>query len=395
MNQDDLDLPSTQNSSKYERVDLTSESGDEVPGTPQSPRSPPGSPRSDSGADTKTVDSGSVELPDELAQSTNDVPAGRSGFEFNARSLFATWSQCPLEPDAVRELIHAKFSNSLKSWIIGIERHADGHRHFHCLCVFDQRVHFRDSRFLDLRDSDGNVYHPNIRPIKPGQKHLERVWHYCAKSGNILTYRNPMFATSSNFVKKSTDFQKWLEWSTHTYELRDIQWPISLPWFRRDDSSQFATLDRPTASQKRRHLWLWGPANWGKSLWASQQFGMQRVYLRPSGSDKPFDGYRDEEVILYDDVDMEKVPLSELQSVANVYSYPCQVPGIVRYNCKYWKLGQVRTIIVLANFSAIHFYSSNYPPFEARFNVIDLSEFPAWTEINPDINIESKSNLNM
>lgn len=384
--EEDLSLPSTQESG-HEFVDL--ESGSQVSHVSGTP---PGSPRDEPGDEDVKSDHSVVIAPaangsdfdDELAESTNDVPVGRSGFEFNARSLFATWPQCPLGATAVRQLISSKFGRSLKSWIIGVERHADGNEHLHCLCLFDRRVHFRSALFLDLSNGDEEhpvVYHPNIRPVKPGTKHLERVWHYCAKGGNILCYRNPMFATSTNFVKKHTDFQKWLDWSARTYELRDCQWPIRLPWKRRDDSTQFAELTYPLPSQKQRHLWIWGPANWGKSLWASQQFSLQRVYLRPDSSDKPFDGYADEEIIIYDDIDMSKVPLSELQSVANIYSYPCQVPGIVRYNCKYWKLQQIRTIIVLANFAPIHFYSSNYAPFEARFNVIDLADFPTYVSL--------------
>lgn len=327
------------------------------------------------------IDAGSADFDDELAQSTNDVPVGRSGFEFNARSLFATWPQCPLGATKIRELIIGKFGGALKSWIIGDERHSDGNLHSHCLCLFDRRVHFRDPRFLDLLDDDGNRYHPNIRPVKPGTKHLERVWHYCAKGGTILCYRNPMFATSTNFVKKSTDFQKWLEWSTRNYELRDIKWPIRLPWKQRDNSNERALVTHPLPNQKQRHLWLYGPANWGKSLWASQQFSLQRVYLRPDNTDKPFDGYSDEQVILYDDVEMSKVPLTELISISQIYGYPCQVPGVVRYNCKYWKLHQIRTIIVLSNHPPTDYFANNYAAFQARFHVFNLNDYPTFLSL--------------
>lgn len=377
---DELDLPSTQESG-HQFVDLTADSDDEQPAQSPAGSQSPAS-QSSGNEENKSVEPSSDESIDaDVADLTNDVPVGRRGFEFNARNLFATWSQCPMGAAAVIDLIKRKFPNSLKSWIVGVELHADGNEHIHCCLLFNGRVCFRDPRFLDLSDGSGNVFHPNIRPIKPGEKNVRAVWHYCAKGGNFKYHNNPLFKDSTNFVKKHTDFQKWTEFTQRAHQLSDIEWPIELPWKKRDNPEEFATLARPTAFQKRRHLWLHGPPNWGKSLWLSIVFRLSRVYMRPDNSDKPFDAYQDEEVIIYDDVDMSGVKLTELQSIASVWYTQAQVPGIVRYTHKFWKLRQVRTIIVLSNFPPIDFYNKNYAAFEARFNVVDLGDYPSFTSL--------------
>jgi len=345
--------------------------------------------------DSKVVDAGPAQpaVDDDLAELTNPTPVGPRGFRFNARSVFATWSQCGLDATTIIARAKSVFGVRLKSWALGFEQHADGSPHVHGLFVLSGKFHCRNPLFLDLQNADGSAtYHPNIRPVKPGTKSLERVFHYVCKGGNIRVHNNPLFQTSTNFVRRQVDFQKWVEFTSRHEQLRDIEWPISLPIPSRNDPSVSATLAKPKPSQKKRHLWLWGPPNWGKTFWLSTEFRLRRVFMRPSGSPTPFDAYDGEEVIIYDDVKMADVDISELQSCCNVWYTQTEVPGRVRYHTKFWPLKQIRTIIVLSNKDPMDIYAVDQAAFEARFNVINLNDYPPYGERDSE---EDSTNLHL
>jgi len=61
----------------------------------------------------------------------------------------------------------------------------------------------------------------------------------------------------------------------------------------------------------------------------------------------PFEGYANEDIIIYDD--RENVSFEEFANVANTWDIVMPVFGEVRFNTQDWKVGHTRNIIVLSN----------------------------------------------
>lgn len=137
---------------------------------------------------------------------------------------------------------------------------------------------------------------------------------------------------------------------------KEIVWPVKLPW---------ATIDKPEPSLKKRHLWIWGPPDLGKTYEVSKAVEGMKVYFTGQEVKYRFEGYDDQELIVFDDT---KVTLDELLDCSNTYLHAKERAGGSRYVRTYWKKKQTRTMIVL----------SNHPPpfedesFKARFNVIEV-----------------------
>lgn len=138
------------------------------------------------------------------------------------------------------------------------------------------------------------------------------------------------------------------------HRLRPITYPVVTPWF---------TVPKPDPSVKRRHWWLVGAPDAGKSLGVLGAFRGMRVYLVGSAR-YPYEQYEDEDVIVYDDV----VPTEgHMIRVTNTWPAQMHVAGECRYFPKFWKIDHCRTVIILSN------YAPELTPAEAaRFNVLTI-----------------------
>lgn len=120
-------------------------------------------------------------------------------------------------------------------------------------------------------------------------------------------------------------------------KLEEVTWPIVLPW---------VTIQKPVNEHdKKRHYWIWGPPNCGKTIVTQNIFEGKRVYFAQEGS-YTFEGYQDEDVIVYDDVTPS---IKEMEDVSNCWRSQRKRAGGNRYESAYWKLKQLRTMIVLSN----------------------------------------------
>lgn len=362
------------------RHESPSQSDDDPESDSGSPR-PAFAVRSSSRQRSPPPDREQSESDDGLAMSRNDAAAESGRFRFNARVLFATFPQCNVGKQRLETHIHTTFGDSVEFYVIARELHQSGDEHLHCVIRFNRKYDSRNPRFFDLSiQNDGEesrTFHPNIQSAR----NFNRVVHYTIKGGDYIWSHNPWNTTSTNFVRRNADLQAWQRDQIRSSTLRDIQWPIKLPWRQRANPDEWSQLLKPTGANKKRHLWLMGPPNWGKSLWKQHAFEHQRIFERPSESkDLAFDDYHDEEVIIYDDCNMNEVNFAEFAAIANVYTTQKVLPGRQRYFVKHWKLYQVRTIIVLHNDDPFNFYSDCMPAFEARFNIIDLKEHPSYAD---------------
>lgn len=103
-------------------------------------------------------------------------------FQYNAKSLFITYSQCPAPRqvllDHLKERCGSDASNQLMKWVIGQESHEDGNKHLHACIFYTHELRFRRADYLDLT-FEGNKYHPNIKGKRIQRK--EQATKYCMK----------------------------------------------------------------------------------------------------------------------------------------------------------------------------------------------------------------------
>ena len=103
-----------------------------------------------------------------------------SQFQYCAKSIFLTYSQCPLDPEMVMQELQTRIgsdaTNQLKKACIGRERHQDGNFHLHVCAWYIHKLRFTDPRYFDIEG-----YHPNVRGdrIKSDKRALQYVSKEC------------------------------------------------------------------------------------------------------------------------------------------------------------------------------------------------------------------------
>ena len=103
-----------------------------------------------------------------------------SKFQYQGKSIFLTYSQCPIDKEVMLEHLKERVKNTqLKKACIGQERHEDGEFHLHVCAWYTNTLKFTDPGYLDILGEDGVKYHPNIsgKQVKNRQKALA----YCSK----------------------------------------------------------------------------------------------------------------------------------------------------------------------------------------------------------------------
>lgn len=272
-------------------------------------------------------------------------------FRFNAVKVFLTYPQCgDLTWDDVLSYLNL-LGNGLKEYAICSEVHQDGGNHIHCYAKWNKKLNTYNPRQFDVKE-----VHPNIHKVKDVQGVIE----YIMKEGNYKTQNIELFPNSKGFLRKKMDHDAWKMYKVSKTQ-RDLDYPILLP-------QGMGLIEKPDARIKKRHWWITGPSGCGKTLWANDVFANAKIYVRPAGAIYPFEGYQDQEIILYDDVNMDGL-LEELKSVTNTWKMNVHVYGMTRYKKEFWPINKARTVIVLSNWDSPYFQDA---AFLGRFNVVRL-----------------------
>lgn len=287
---------------------------------------------------------------------------GSNGFQ--AKQVLLTYSQ--VEKDVMGEPVFTK--QELFEWIkdkfdptfikVAQETHNDGGIHFHAVIRWSNKQHYRNMNIFDYKD-----HHPNWKVIKHGREHWTRVLMYLDKEDkaplttNQLELYNPL-----NFEKERSNYEAYQQ-AMHQARLKKVTFPITLGLNGVSDIT----------GGKKRHLWIWGESNCGKSTWFRKTFDEYEYYLRPRNYDCPFDGYKNQTIICYDDIAMERVQWDELVALCETHRpYTEQYPGRTRYANRYLDGGE-RWVVVISNHPPPTTYA-NHPAFLARFNVVQVKQ---------------------
>lgn len=271
-------------------------------------------------------------------------PPKPKGFRINAKKFFVTYPQCG---DLSKDMVLQFFKNKghICEYVIGEEEHKDGGRHVHAA------IHFSNKYNLTTQDGfDINGYHPNVQAAKS----FANVKTYCKKDGNFIE-DVALELTPEKFRERAADLEAYQD---HMKQIakKPVKWPIKLP-----DGKDYTPVG------KRRNVWMIAPPDWGKTTWVMNTFDGSKVYMRPNDNKYPFERYKGEEVIIYDDVYPSQ---EEFLNVCNLHFNDMHVYGNTRYKSVMWPNKIDLTVIVLSNICPNY---NNMAAFDARFIVIDLT----------------------
>jgi len=263
----------------------------------------------------------------------------RKAFRVSGKQFALTYPKCPVSRadfDSAFRLQHvvAEFASAR-------ELHEDGTHHLHLFVAFAKRVDVQSARYFDL-SFEGKVYHPNVQLCRNKSQWLT----YISKGDDhgVDELRRVLEDPLSYPIGKRKSTAQDLKWSAEERIRRSLR-PISYPIVLACEGKQYEMF-KPDPRVKKRSWWIVAPPNAGKTRWINKQFAMCAIYCPRMGK-YPYEGYGDEDVIIYDD--RKGVGFEEFSDVLNTWEFLHPVYGEVRFTTQNWKLGHTRSVIVLSN----------------------------------------------
>lgn len=275
--------------------------------------------------------------PDDTPGLTIDSD-GKTAFRFTSSKVFLTYSQAN---DLDRsQIIKALVSLGYHKVFGSEERHDDGGRHFHIMAESPKtKTDIKNPRYWDITSVSGISYHPNVRRIQ----NPDRVYTYISKDGDTFSYgrtdiliANGTFRGFSSRKRDLEEFNRYVRSKTLTNPF-----PLRLPL----EFTGETIIDFPKGEHRQRCLWVWGPANTGKSYYFQQLLNGTSTFY-PGDGELSFDNYLGEVLLLYDD---KLPPLPTLIDILNVTKADRTCPGRQRYSCRFLLRKQARFVIIITN----------------------------------------------
>lgn len=337
---------------------------------------PPSSPRRDPGVDDSD-EQGTRRGPSPSdrgrrkrgSTALKDKDRRKNKFRFKAIKVGLTYSTVfkkKLEAKVFEEWVHDTFIGTVDarnewgpvaefcfSQEIHRETKSEYKIHVHGYMKFLEKFETRDVRAFDII-VEGRTLHPNVNKATSPKGWLQYVQKEGDYYGNVGEYKKA--DPSVNYRKKRDDkaaYEADLQYS----KLKEIKYPVEL--------REGLAIHAPDPRMKRRHWWIKGKPDGGKTLAVSIAFKEQKVYMCGSDPLHRWERYRGEDIVIYDDC---MPSTTEMLSVSNTYLQLCEVPGKTRYTPVLWPLGHTRTIIVISNVDPPY---SHIPAFTARFRCFD------------------------
>lgn len=184
-------------------------------------------------------------------------------FNFNRKTVFLTYAQsdCLTKEDV---LAHWKAKHELSEYIVALERHQDGSPHIHAYLHFQKQVHTRNERYFDLVSPHcGKQFHPNIKtPSKADAK--QNVKQYCIKGGDYIA-SCPVMGKREQLMQDFAKEGLTKKFVKENPSIMTMNFSSLMAWskFLGHQAAQPEIRTLP----KKRHLWITGPSNTGKTIW--------------------------------------------------------------------------------------------------------------------------------
>nr|WAE42683.1 MAG: replication associated protein [Cressdnaviricota sp.] len=136
-------------------------------------------------------------------------------------------------------------------------------------------------------------------------------------------------------------------------------------------------MNKPDPALKRRHWWIVGPADWGKTYGMEEALGTRPVFYTKGNNKNKMEGYADQNLIVFDDCFMT---FEELEMYTGTHKYGLKIPG---RNFDGWLgRGKSRNVIVITNktIEKCKFSEAHEPAIRARFIEIQLKPKSKWDD---------------
>lgn len=200
----------------------------------------------------------------------------------------------------------SKFPGSFEYCIIGEEDHQPteddqaGGVHLHAYLKLNKKVRIRDARFFDVSVA-GRVFHPHIDAVKKGQKNEDGVICYCTKGRNVLsTYE--VGGYPRDYCKRKADA---MEFARDYQQPAAMKWPVMFDGVVNPITGVGEVGLRWSPDHRRRILWIWGLAGWGKTLLWNFLFHRHpaSIYRRPKMGNPNYyyEAWNHQPVVIMDD----------------------------------------------------------------------------------------------
>jgi len=285
----------------------------------------------------------------------------RNKFEFQAKSVAITcsrWRATRMGDDEWLQWVTANYVAGqpwvAEEWCFAQEDHKDGSIHYHGYIQFAARFKTRDCNAFDRKAPETINEHCHIKTAKNGkgwQRYVQKAGRFI---GNVEKVKEA--DPSLNYRKRRDDLAAYEE-DKRRAEKAEIKWPLVLPW---------CTVEKPDPAVKKRHWWITGPPDIGKTYQVQEVIDGMKVFMASGDGQYRYEHYAGQELIVYDDC----IPkLVELLSVTNTWKSEVERPGGSRYKKAFWPEKHTRTVVVLTNLQPP---TDSNGAFSARFNVVDL-----------------------
>lgn len=255
------------------------------------------------------------------------------------KGWFLTFPQCPVPKEAALKEFDSRFR--IKEYIIAEEKHQDGSPHLHCYLKLRDRTRFRK----DLFDLEG--YHGNYQIARS----FKCVVKYVTKEHNYLTNIDIESALAKKGKLTKEDLLKDVDWVLDNEKITPLQ---VTNWYRNSCTYKMlhnAKKEMPEIMpEKKRHLWIWGSSNTGKTTLLRNQMrekGIDNFFQIPANND--WIGY-DDQYYLYFDEYKGQLTIQELNKICDGGA-KMNVKGgsvMLRYDVQ---------VIILSNFSIEECYN--------------------------------------
>lgn len=263
------------------------------------------------------------------------VPLGQ------AHGWFLTYPQCQMSKEVLLKNLDERFPREIKEYVICLEKHQDGNPHLHAYIKFIPKKRIRSNSF----DFEG--YHGHYEAAKS----WKAVCQYVIKYKDYISNFDVKKALQKKGKMTKEDLLKDVD------EVLDegIITPMQVANFYRNQCVYKMLLNKKKKMpveilEKKRHLWIWGSSNTGKTTLLRRQMmekGEENFFQIPINDD--WIGY-DDQYYLYLDEFKGQIKAQKLNRLCdggakmNVKGGSVQI----RYDCQ---------VIIVSNFSIRECYA--------------------------------------
>ena len=206
-----------------------------------------------------------------------------------AKGWFCTWPKCPLLKEEVLKILDTRFS--IKEYVICEEKHEDGSPHLHAFLKMKKKISFRS----DLFDIEG--YHGHYEVAKS----WKAVIAYVSKEENYISNIDIKAAKEHKSKMCKEDLLRDVDELLDEGKITPMQ---VASWYK--NSCVYKMLQKKRLPdelpEKKRHLWIYGPSNTGKTTCLRNQMrekGEDNFFQMPTNND--WIGYVDQYYLYFDE----------------------------------------------------------------------------------------------